>query len=71
MKVLEGIGSYHAELIEWYARAHFNEGRAEAIQAIAKAYKSEEGQAALWKNGSPLRGEGAPWSELWKIGSAM
>ena len=70
-KALEGIGAFHAAQIEWYVVAHFAEGRAEAAEAIARAYRTEAGQAALWENGSPRAFEGAVWRALFWMGMEM
>lgn len=71
MKVLEGIGAFHAGLIEGYVMGYFLEGRAEAAEAIARAYKSEAGQAVVWANGSPRSFEAQPWKALWEMGQKM
>ena len=70
-RALEGIGAFHAELIENYVRGFFLEGRGEAIEAIARAYRTEAGQAALWANGSPRAFEAGPWPTLWRMGMEM
>ena len=67
-KALEGIGAFHAGQIEWFVVAHFAEGRMEAAAAIARAYRTEAGQAVLFANGSPRPFEGAPWRALWEMG---
>ena len=67
-RALEGIGAFHAELIENYVRGFFLEGRGEAAAAIARAYRTEAGQAVVWANGSPRPFEGAVWRALWEMG---
>jgi hypothetical protein len=68
MKEVEGLGAFHAELVEAYVRGYFMEGRAEAAAAIVRAYRTEAGQAVLWANGSPRRFEAGPWRALWEMG---
>ena len=70
-KVLAGIGAFHRELIESFVRGFFLEGRLEAAAAIARAYRSEEGQAVLWENGSPRAFESSPWFELLEMGKKI
>ena len=67
-KALEGIGAFHAGQIEWFVVAHFDEGRMEAAAAIARAYRTEAGQAVVWGNGSPRALEGRVWMALWEMG---